>query len=231
MQEPAFAFDDGLFCAALERGSERRAGPCSDLGPRPGPGPRHRHIQTAAFILVEHANGTATLTINPSELLDAAALQNDLRQDGIPALVTSGSFCSSDPAPAGFSQVVSFYPPPAAVWVLAAAKGRASHHHVQPGCHATGHRTQLRRLPAHVAAGGQLRTRQYQLLYLYQRPAVRGPGPARRGVPSRSLRPGRIVTSLGRSLGTAGGAGWHPQPYHQLGNLSDLSVYEARPAR
>jgi hypothetical protein len=69
-------------------------------------------IRTAAFTLVEHANGTATLTIKPGELLDAAALQNDLHQDGIPALVTSGSFCSSDPAPAGFSQVVSFSPAP-----------------------------------------------------------------------------------------------------------------------
>jgi hypothetical protein len=45
-------------------------------------------------------------------LLDTAALQNDLQQDGIPALVTSGSFCSSNPPPAGFSQAVSIYPPP-----------------------------------------------------------------------------------------------------------------------
>jgi hypothetical protein len=64
-------------------------------------------IRTAAFTLVEHANGTATLTINLDELLDAAALQNDLQQYGIPALVTSGSFCSSHPALAAFSQVVS----------------------------------------------------------------------------------------------------------------------------
>jgi hypothetical protein len=69
-------------------------------------------IRTASFTLVSNSNGTATLTINPNELLDAAALQNDLNQDGIPAMVTSGSFCSSDPAPTGFSQVVSFYPPP-----------------------------------------------------------------------------------------------------------------------
>lgn len=72
-------------------------------------------IRTASFTLVSNANGTATLTINPKELLDAAALQNDLRQYGIPALVTSGSFCSSDPAPSGFSQVVSFYPFPGPV--------------------------------------------------------------------------------------------------------------------
>ena len=64
-------------------------------------------IRTASFTLVRHHNGTATLTINPDELLDTTALQNDLRQDGIPALVTSGSFCSSNPAPAGFWQVVS----------------------------------------------------------------------------------------------------------------------------
>lgn len=68
-------------------------------------------IRTAAFTLVRHANGTTTLTVNPKELLNAAALQNDLQQDGIRAMVTSGSFCSSDPAPPGFSQVVSFsYP-------------------------------------------------------------------------------------------------------------------------
>lgn len=55
-------------------------------------------IRTVSFTLVSNQNGTATLTINPKELLDAAALQNDLQQDGIPAMVTSGSFCSSDPA-------------------------------------------------------------------------------------------------------------------------------------
>jgi hypothetical protein len=63
-------------------------------------------IRTAAFTLAEHANGTATLTINSNVLLDPRVLQRDLRQDGIPALVTSGSFCSSHPALAGFSQVV-----------------------------------------------------------------------------------------------------------------------------
>jgi hypothetical protein len=67
-------------------------------------------IRTAAFTLVSNANGTATLTINPKELLDPAALQSDLAQYGIPAKVTSGSFCSSDPPPAGFSQVVSMQP-------------------------------------------------------------------------------------------------------------------------
>lgn len=63
-------------------------------------------IRTISFTLVSHHNGTATLTINPDELLDTTALQNDLRHDGIPAHVTSGRFCSSKPAPVGFWHVV-----------------------------------------------------------------------------------------------------------------------------
>ena len=69
-------------------------------------------IRTASFTLRHNHNGTDTLTINPKELLDSAALQSDLATYGIPAKVTSGSFCSSDPAPAGFSQVVSGLPAP-----------------------------------------------------------------------------------------------------------------------
>ena len=76
------------------------------LGPARTPGT----IRTVAFTLVSNSDGTATLTINPKELLDPAALQNDLAHYGIPAKVTSGSFCSSDPAPAGFSQVVPGQP-------------------------------------------------------------------------------------------------------------------------
>ena len=76
----------------------------------PGPARTPGTIRTAAFTLVSNSDGTATLTINPKELLDPAALQSDLAQYGIPAKVTSGSFCSSDPAPAGFSQVVPGQP-------------------------------------------------------------------------------------------------------------------------
>jgi hypothetical protein len=67
-------------------------------------------IRTVSFTLVSNSNGTATLTINPKELVDAGALQNGLRQYGIPALVTSGRFCSSDSAPPSLSRVLSFYP-------------------------------------------------------------------------------------------------------------------------
>jgi hypothetical protein len=64
-------------------------------------------IRTTAFTLVKHANGTATLTINSGVFLEPSTLQRDLQQDGIPAIVTAGSFCSSDPGPAGFNQVVT----------------------------------------------------------------------------------------------------------------------------
>jgi hypothetical protein len=64
-------------------------------------------IATTAFTLVEHANGTATLTINPNVLLRPGTLQGDLRRDRIPAMVTTGRFCSSHPSPAGFTQAVT----------------------------------------------------------------------------------------------------------------------------
>jgi hypothetical protein len=76
------------------------------LSQAPAPGT----IRTAAFTLVSNSNGTVTLTISPKELLDPAVLQSDLAQYGIPAKVTFGSLCSTDPAPTGFSQVVSSYP-------------------------------------------------------------------------------------------------------------------------
>jgi hypothetical protein len=77
-------------------------------------GSTHRSgiIRTAGFTLVSNANGTATLTINPRVLLEPGTLQRDLKQDGIPAMVTVGRFCSSNPPPAGFLRVVSFQPKP-----------------------------------------------------------------------------------------------------------------------
>jgi hypothetical protein len=64
-------------------------------------------IRTVGYVLHHNQNGTDTLALNPGELLDPAQLQSDLAKYGIPAKVTSGSFCTSDPEPAGFSQVVS----------------------------------------------------------------------------------------------------------------------------
>ncbi|HLK73701.1 MAG TPA: hypothetical protein VKU77_08670 [Streptosporangiaceae bacterium] len=98
----------GLSVAAAAAGTALALSLTGALGSAPARGTGT--IRTAAFTILSNPNGTTTLTINPSELLDPATLQRDLAQDGIPAMVTVGSFCSSDPAPAGFSRVVSFQP-------------------------------------------------------------------------------------------------------------------------
>lgn len=74
--------------------------------PSTAPAPSTGPIRTAAFTLTSNPDGTATLTLNVDELLNTSALQSDLTKNGIPAKVTSGSFCSSDPAPDGFSRAV-----------------------------------------------------------------------------------------------------------------------------
>jgi len=101
-----------LVSAAAAVSLAAAAGTTLALGLTGAPGSAHvpGAIGTASFTLVSNADGTATLTINPRELLEPGALQSDLQQYGIPAVVTSGSICTSDPAPAGFSQVVSASP-------------------------------------------------------------------------------------------------------------------------
>ena len=103
--------------SAARRRRQHRRGPRPDQRTQPGPGsgpvpaplppPDTGPIRTAAFTLASNPDGTATLTINAGELLDTAALQRDLTQYGIPAKVTSGRFCLSDPAPGGFSRPCS----------------------------------------------------------------------------------------------------------------------------
>ena len=160
----------GLSVAGAAAGTALAVGLTGVLGPAPAPGT----IRTAAFTLAGNANGTATLTINPQELLDPAALQSDLAQYGIAAKVTSGSFCSSDPAPAGFSQVVSAHPGgPSTVTPQPAVRPTT---HDRPIGHARGHRAQRRRLPAHLGpvlgrAAGRLRAHRHRLLHLQQHPA------------------------------------------------------------
>ena len=63
--------------------------------------------RTPSFTLVSYSDGTAKLTLNPSELLNPTELQSDFAKYGIPAKVTTGSYCTSDPEPAGFSHAVS----------------------------------------------------------------------------------------------------------------------------
>ncbi len=55
-------------------------------------------IQTAAFILTSNVNGTDTLTLTMSQVLNAATLQQALTEHGIPALVKTRTYCSSSPA-------------------------------------------------------------------------------------------------------------------------------------
>ena len=57
------------------------------------------------YALRQNANGT--LTLNPIELLDPAKLQKDLAHYRIPAKVTTGRYCTSDPEPAGFTPAVA----------------------------------------------------------------------------------------------------------------------------
>ena len=73
-----------------------------------GSAPAHGTIRTAAFTLVSNANGTATLSMNPMVVLEPGTLQSDLARYGIRAMVTVGSFCSSDPPPAGIRKVIKF---------------------------------------------------------------------------------------------------------------------------
>jgi hypothetical protein len=68
-----------------------------------------REIRTAAYTLVRHADGSVTLTIDPTELFDPTALQSDLAKDDISAQVTPGKICYSDPAPGEVSQVVVWH--------------------------------------------------------------------------------------------------------------------------
>jgi hypothetical protein len=70
-------------------------------------------IRTAAFTLTSNANGTDTLTLTHSQVFNPAALQQALAQHGIPALVKTGTYCSSDPAAPGPSSigVLSIRPP------------------------------------------------------------------------------------------------------------------------
>jgi hypothetical protein len=63
------------------------------------PAPAGTTIRTAAFTLAKNANGTAALTLAQDQVFNPGALQQALRQDGIPALVKTNSYCSSSPAP------------------------------------------------------------------------------------------------------------------------------------
>jgi hypothetical protein len=77
----------------------RSTGPIHVASPAPSTATTLGKIQTAAFILTSNANGTDTLTLTMNQMLDPATLQQALTQHGIPALVKTGTYCTSSPAP------------------------------------------------------------------------------------------------------------------------------------
>ncbi len=71
-------------------------------------------VQTPEFILTSNVNGTDTLTLTMNQILDPATLQQALTQDGIPALVKTGTYCTSNPAapdPVSVGVLSPFQPP------------------------------------------------------------------------------------------------------------------------
>ena len=62
-----------------------------------GPARSETTIRTAAFTLAKNDNGTATLTLTQDQAFNPSALQQALEQDGIPALVATDSYCTSNP--------------------------------------------------------------------------------------------------------------------------------------
>jgi hypothetical protein len=104
----------GLFvigaCIAAGLAISPLGAPAATPTAAPGGGRTLSAIRTAAYSIVFNSDGTATLSIDPNELFDPSKLQSDLDRFGIPAHVTVGSFCTSDPAPAGLSQAVSSEP-------------------------------------------------------------------------------------------------------------------------
>ncbi len=54
-------------------------------------------VRTTAFTLVKNTNGTVKLTFTTAQLLNPDLLKRALAKDGVPALVTIGTHCTSHP--------------------------------------------------------------------------------------------------------------------------------------
>ena len=147
----------GLSAAGVAAGTALALGPTGVFGSAPARGTGT--IRTAAFTVVEHADGTATVTINNAlqVLLDPSALRRALQQDRIPALVTAGSFCSSDPVPAGLAQVLPNWRSAIASFNVPAGPAQ-----VHPGTTAPSFTIN----PAAMPAGTELSFGNFQLLSL-----------------------------------------------------------------
>ena len=89
--------------------------------PAYGTGKTASTTRTPAFVLTSNVNGTDTLTLTMSQMLDPATLQQALTANGIPALVKNGTYCTSTPAP----------PDPVSAGVLSTPLPAAPHTMVQ----------------------------------------------------------------------------------------------------
>ena len=74
-------------------------------------------VQTQGFILTSNVNGTDTLTLTMNQILNPTTLQHGLTQYRIPALVKTGTYCTSNPAPPDpvSAGVLSPFQPPSGV--------------------------------------------------------------------------------------------------------------------
>ena len=84
---------------ALGAAPARSTGAIHPAAPARSTGTSAGTIRTPAFILTSNANGTDTLTLTMSQMFNPVTLQQALTQHGIPALVQTGTSCTSSPAP------------------------------------------------------------------------------------------------------------------------------------
>ena len=91
--------------AVLGRGPAH--GTTGTAAPVGDPVPTTGAVRTPSYTLISDSSGNVKLTLHPTRLFNPGALQHDLARSGIPAKVTRGRFCTSDPAPSGFRRIVS----------------------------------------------------------------------------------------------------------------------------
>jgi hypothetical protein len=73
-------------------------GVASVLAGGPAPASATGTIHTLAFTLAKNHNGSVMLTLTQDQVFNPDALQQALAQDGIPALVQTDTWCTSNPA-------------------------------------------------------------------------------------------------------------------------------------
>jgi hypothetical protein len=101
----------GIGLAGTAAAAAAAIGLAGVLAGGPAPALATGTIRDAAFTLVKNDNGSVALTLSQHQVFNPNTLQQALEQDGIPALVKTGEFCSSQPAVEGGGGVVSLQLP------------------------------------------------------------------------------------------------------------------------